>query len=322
MAANIDSMMYVGDKPWHGLGTRLENAATSAEAITAAGLDWQVAKKPLFLDGGRPLPKVFATVRGDTGAVMGVVRNVYQPLQNKDAFRFFDATVGVREAMYHTAGALGDGECVWILAKLPGYVRVRGDDVTEKFLLLTNRHDGLGAVTVMFTPIRVVCQNTLNVALQGEEAQARIRHTSTIGLRVVEVREQLGIINAKFTIFEEAAQRLASVQVNHQALKGYLEAVGLAPQNNDAASTRAKNITEEVSRLFEQGKGAELPSARGTAWGAFNAVVEYADYLRAARSKGTDGGLTARAKSILFGTGAALKQKAWDEAMALTGVRQ
>lgn len=321
MPANINSMMYVGEKPWHGLGRRLENAATSAEAIAAAGLDWQVSKKPLHLEDGRRVSKAFATVREDTGAVMGVVRGVYQPLQNKDAFRFFDAVVGVKEAMYHTAGALGEGECVWILAKLPGYVRVVGDDVAEKFLLLSNRHDGLGSVNVMFTPIRVVCQNTLNIALQGQEVKARIRHTATLGLRVEEVRKQLGLINAKFCLFEQAAQRLATTQLTQEAFQNYLKSVGLAPSNGGEASTRAKNIMEEVSRLFEAGKGADLPGARGTAWGAFNAVVEYADYLRSARSKSADGGITARAKSILFGTGAVLKQKAWDEAMALAAVR-
>jgi len=157
-------MMYVGEKPWHGLGTRLENAATSAEAIKAAGLDWNVTKQPLFLEGGMQLERALATVREDTGAVLGVVGKVYQPLQNKDAFSFFDAVVGIKEAMYHTAGALGKGECVWILAKLPGVVRVVGDDITEKYLLLTNRHDGWGSATVMFTPIRVVCQSAIRSA--------------------------------------------------------------------------------------------------------------------------------------------------------------
>ena len=317
MSANINSMMYVGEKPWHGLGKRLENAATSAEAIAAAGLSWQVAKKPLFLEGGKEVPKVFATVREDNGSVLGVVGNVYRPLQNKDAFSFFDAVVGVKEAMYHTAGALGDGGCVWILAKLPGLIRVVGDDVTEKYLLLINRHDGLGSVTVMPTAIRVVCKNTIAIALGGHEAKAKIRHTATLGLRVEEVRQQLGIINAKFGIFEQAAQRLAAVNLNGRAFENYLKAVGVAPTNMGAATTRAKNIMDEVTQLFEQGKGAEMPGARGTAWGAFNAVVEYADYVRSTRGKDADAGLTARAKSILFGTGAALKQKAWDEAIKL-----
>lgn len=318
MTARINSMMYVGEKPWHGLGKKLDNAVTSAEAIKAAGLDWKVLKEPMFLKDGKQVKKAFATVREDNKTVLGVVGNVYQPLQNKDAFSFFDAVVGIKEAMYHTAGALGKGECVWILAKLPGIVRVVGDDITEKFLLLTNRHDGWGAATVMFTPIRVVCQNTLNIALSGNEMRASLRHTSTIGLRVEEVREQLGIIHAQFGIFEEAAKRLATVQLTRDAFTAYLKNVGLAPKDTEAATERAKKILEEVTQLFEMGKGATMPGARGTAWGAFNAVVEYADYVRASREKDGDEGAHARAKSVLFGTGATLKQNAWDKALALT----
>jgi len=130
MPANINSMMYVGQKPWHGLGTKLEKVATSEEAIIAAGLDWKVTKEPLFLKNGTMIESSYATVREDNHNVLGVVGRVYEPLQNKGAFQFFDAVVGIKEAMYHTAGALGNGECVWILAKLPGVVRVVGDDVT------------------------------------------------------------------------------------------------------------------------------------------------------------------------------------------------
>lgn len=316
MAANINSMMYVGEKPWHGLGTKLEKVATSAEAIIAAGLDWKVKKEPLFLKDGTRVEGSFATVREDNHHILGVVGKAYEPFQNKPAFSFFDAIAGIKEAMYHTAGALGNGECVWILAKLPGIVRVVGDDVTEKYLLLTNRHDGFASVQVMFTPIRVVCQNTLNIALKGNEIKASLRHTQTIGLRVDDVRKQLGIINAQIGIFEQAAQSLAKVSMTGAGLSDYLKKVGLV-KDEEKQSTRAKNIMDEVSRLFEMGKGNNLPGVRGTAWAAFNAITEYTDYFRPARNQNGDGGLNARAKSILFGTGAALKQKAWDEAIAL-----
>jgi len=317
MPANINSMMYVGEKPWHGQGQRLENAATSAEAITAAGLDWAVSKKPLFLEDQTKVTKAYATVREDTKQVLGVVGKVYHPLQNKSAFLFFDAVVGVKEAVYHTAGSLGQGECVWILAKLPGIIRVLGDDITEKYLLLTNRHDGFGSATVMFTPIRVVCQNTLNVAINSSDVRASLRHTPTIGLRVDEVRQQLSIIHAQFGIFEEAAKRLASIFRFKESFSNYLKNVGLIPSDTEKATTRAKKIMEEVSRLFEEGKGANMPSARGTAWGALNSVIEYADYLKPIRTKSGEGNFDARAKSILFGSGADLKQRAWDVALSL-----
>lgn len=317
MSANVNSMMYVGQTPWHGFGKKLDKAATSAEAISAAGLDWKVNKEAVFLSNGVQVPSSFATVRQDTGKVLGVVGKVYEPLQNRDAFRFFDSVVGIKEAMYQTAGSLGKGECVWILAKLPGIVRVVGDDVTEKYLLLTNRHDGLGAVQVFFTPIRVVCQNTLNIALKGEGTKASLRHTTTIGMKVEEVRKQLGIIHASFGIFEEAARRMATVQLTTEAFNNYIKKSGVIPDDEEKLGTRAANVRDELTRLFEYGKGADLPGSKGTVWGAFNAVAEYVDYFKPARGQGKSDREDSRAKSILFGSGLSLKQTAWDAALEI-----
>jgi phage/plasmid-like protein (TIGR03299 family) len=311
MSHNINSLFYYEEKPWHHLGKKVEAAQTSAGAIVAAGLDWRVNKVQLQRTDGVEV-NAFATVREDTRATLGVVGYVYRPLQNKEAFSFFDAIVGEKAAIYHTAGALGDGETVWILAKLPGYIRVVGDDVSEKYLLLANRHDGGGAVRVQFTPIRVVCQNTLNIALTGAERSFRARHTGALGQRVKTVQDYLGIVDAKSALFEEAARKLATVQLTQEAWKNYAKASGLVPETpeGERPSSRAYQIIEDVSRLFERGKGQDLPGARGTAWGAFNAVVEYVDYVRSTRND-------KRAESLLFGSGAQIKQAAWDNALAL-----
>lgn len=314
MAHNLNSMMYTGAKPWHGLGTKLDNVATAEEAIKAASLDWKVTKEPIYLKDGREIGDKFATVREDTKDILGIVGHVYRPLQNKEAFSFFDAVVGSKDAIYHTAGALGVGERIWILAKLPGEIQVIGEDVTEKYLLLTNTHDGSGAINMMFTPIRVVCQNTLNVAMRDNVRKQSVRHTGTMGLRVADVAEGLGIIHQRFEAFGEAARALTKVQVNIQGWEHYAKNVGLIP-NEPEMSTRAKNILEEVSSLFEYGKGNNLPGVKGTAWAAFNAVTEYVDHVRTA--KGSDSKLESRANSLLFGSGAALKQKAWDKALQL-----
>lgn len=317
MAHNINSMMFYGEKPWHKLGNEVKEAQTSEQAIVAAGLNWNVKQSPVeFMSNGfiKKDPTHMVNYREDTGDMLGIVGDGYKILQNKQAFSFFDAIVGVKESMYHTAGALGKGERIWMLAKLPGYIRTVGDDITEKFLLLSSSHDGSQAVTVMFTPIRVVCQNTLNIAVGAKSNRVSVRHTLNMGLRVGEIQKELGIINQRFTMFEQATQQLAMKQVTSEVLAKFVKDSGLIPKETDEKeqSTRAYNIMEEVSRMFEYGKGADLPGAKGTAWGAFNAVVEYVDHKR-----GGDN-LNKRANSLLFGSGSLIKQKAWDNALALT----
>ena len=175
------SMFYVGETPWHKLGTKLENPATAYEAIDAAGLNYTVIKNPIVTvlrsNKIKTIANHFATVRTDTEEILGVVGSRYEVIQNRNAFSFFDALIGSDEAIYHTAGALGKGERIWILAKLPDYIRVGKDDVVEKFLLLTNSHDGSSFACAKLTPIRVVCSNTLSAALDGSEQEVRIRHT-------------------------------------------------------------------------------------------------------------------------------------------------
>src|ERR1035437_3760574 len=193
------SMFYIDEVPWHGLGVKLNGPATAQEAITAAQLDWKVVKLPLFAGSKRlPVPDRFAVVRrtGDliqrTDPVLGVVSNEYTPLQNRQAFQFFDPIVGQNAAIFHTAGALGNGERVWILAKLPGHIRVAGDDLTEKYLLLSNSHDGKSSVTIKFTPVRVVCQNTLTLAL-NEGNVYRVIHHADIQQTLKQTHEMLGL---------------------------------------------------------------------------------------------------------------------------------
>lgn len=314
MPANIQSMAYAGETPWHGLGTKVDGLMTSADAIKAGGLDWHVTKLPVqytFNGVVKETAGMFNNVRTDTGESLGVVGKRYQPLQNKDAFRFFDALVGVKEAMYETVGALGIGEKVWLLAKLPGYVQTTKEDITEKYLLLSNSHDGSSPVQVMFTPIRVVCQNTLNVALQGKKFS--VRHSLSMGTKMEEAREFLGLVNAQYTMFETLSKKLLSTPVSTKGFENYLVRSGVVPSINegDEASTRAQNIMEEVSALFEGGKGTDLKGIRGTMWGAFNAVTEYVDHHR-----GGDN-LAKRAQSLLYGSGAQMKQRAWEEALVL-----
>jgi phage/plasmid-like protein (TIGR03299 family) len=159
------AMMYSGEVPWHRLGTRLHEPATAREAITPAGLDYLAELQAIQTIDGTPVPQRKAVVRSDSRDILGVVGNSYVPVQNHHAFTFLDAVVADGSLRYHTAGSLGKGERIWMLAKLPNDIQVKNsDDVTEKFLLLSNSHDGSSSLRVFFTPIRVVCANTLAIA--------------------------------------------------------------------------------------------------------------------------------------------------------------
>jgi len=188
------AMAYFGQTPWHRLGTELNEPATAAEAINAAGLDYEVELHPLQTQRWINVPQRKAVVRTDTDDVLGVVGNSYQPIQNHQCFGFLDTVVADGCLRYHTAGALGRGERIWMLAKLPGAIRIKdSDDVTEKFLLLHNSHDGTSALRVFFTPIRVVCANTLAMAERhGHRQGISIAHKGDLQSKIAEAQEILG----------------------------------------------------------------------------------------------------------------------------------
>ena len=298
------SMMYVGDTPWHHLGTKLEKPATASEAIAAAELGFHVEKMPLKIEGlDIPVHDHYATMRTDTKDILGVVGSRYIPVQNRDAFSTFDALVGEGQAIYHTAGALGKGERIWILAKLPDYIRVRGNDIVEEYLLLTNTHDGSSTVSVKLTPIRVVCENTLSVALNGTEQQVRIRHTMQAIEKLNQAHEILGLSNKLFEVVKRYFTDMSDKFLNAVMFNQYVNKV-FPPPLFTMRSSYMKDVHEKIIELFETGVGAEL--SRGTLWGAYNAVTEYVDHYRlGARSD------SMRLKSMWYGSGDGIKKKAF-----------
>ena len=164
MAANVETMFYTREKPWHGLGTRVEEAPASADALRLAGLDWQVLQEPIFTDQGEVITGYKANVRDSDRRVLGVVSDRYRIVQNQEAFSFTDTLLG-SGVRYETAGSLQDGRRVWLLARLPREYIISGERISP-YLVFSNTHDGSGAVKVALTPVRVVCNNTLNLALQ------------------------------------------------------------------------------------------------------------------------------------------------------------
>jgi len=309
------AMMYAGEVPWHRLGTKLNQPATAREAIEASGLNYQVELKSLATTEGTAVPQRKGVVRSDSGDVLGVVGNSYIPVQNYQAFGFLDAIVAEGGLRYHTAGALGKGERVWMLAKLPSQIRVKGsEDVVDKFLLLSNTHDGSTALRVYFTPIRVVCQNTLNLAEQRGLGQGiAIMHKGDLHTKIQEAQRVLGLAERFYDDAEAKIDILASHIPTPTQLQDYFEA--LYPDPEDADNSRAKKVRENLNRIFETGIGLDMPGIEGTTWAAYNAVTEWVDHHRPTRSSNPLERASRRLDSSWFGSGAKVKARAWNLAL-------
>ncbi len=320
MAHNLEirngeaSMFYVDELPWHGLGQQLSGPATAKEAIKAAKLDWEVMKVPLYAEQANSrvaLEDTFGIVRKDLWPgkgckVLGIVGSQYAPLQNADAFTFFDPIVGENAAAYETAGVLGNGERIWILAWVPENIVVVGEDVVHKYLLLSNSHDGTSSVQVKFTPIRVVCQNTLTMALSRGRT-VRIAHTRGLHARLHQAKDLLGIVRRGFAGIETTFHAMARVQVGSERLKEYLGLVFPDPADleDEAAVRRVSANRSLAERLFRQGKGNQQKGVSGTLWAAYNGVAEMVDHRRPYQTA------ERRLDAIWFGTAYGTKARAF-----------
>lgn len=317
MPHNIDSMAYYGDPPWHGLGINVPARATAKEMICAAGLDWRVemTQIPNVGAGAKAKARRCHLIRvprntSETAVPLGVVSTRYRPLQNTQAFDFFDPIIGDKKAVFETAGSLGNGERVWVLAKAPGEIRVVGDDCCSKYLLLSNSHDGRGAVSIKFTPIRVVCQNTLHFALTSGEKAHRVRHSRYMQDRLRDVQEPTAVMWQTFKAAEELFQSLARVKIDARRLDAYLELVYPLTDKQRKEQKRPARW-DRVAGLFEIGDVPMLVPSH-TLWGAYNAVTRYEDYRQA-----IEAGPDRRLNRVWFGQGADLKLHALTVADAL-----
>lgn len=303
MAHEIESMMYVGAQPWHKLGRKLDRAPTSVEAIRAAGLDWSVSLEPLYTADGFEIESHRAAQRDRDGRILGVVGAKYRPLQNAEAFAWFDPFVAAGEASYECAGSLREGARVWVLAKLardPAEI-VPGDPV-EKYVLLSNGHDGSLAVRVGFTPIRVVCANTLRLAHDDAASKLiRIKHTSGVAAALEDVRAVMDMADASFEATAEQYRALARHQVHAGDLERYVSQVFELQPDRDGG--RKSRVQTAVAEYFENGQGNTLPGVRGSWWAAYNAVTEYLTHGR-----GSDD--ATRLDSAWYGDGAARNGRA------------
>lgn len=331
------SFFSVQQKAWHGLGQIVDQHPTSGEAIQYAGLDYEVVKSPLFTKNSGiietangmeigscelKVPDYFANVRADNNAVLGVVGKDYHIVQNRDAFNFFDAIVSGGEGiLYETAGALGNGERIFITAKLPDYIRVgNDDDVTEKYIFLTNSHDGSGSITAAFTPIRIVCQNTLNASLRSMTNVVRIKHTSGAKQRIDNAHKIMGLANKLSEQLEGIFNQWAKVRVTDEEVKKLIQ-LALCPNKEtldlikkgaeDEISTMFKNTVEDAFAYAMISDTQQMNTTKGTLFGAYNAVTGYYQNVRTYRDN------EAKLQSIVMGGTAQLKsQSAFDLCIA------
>ncbi|WP_183573753.1 DUF932 domain-containing protein [Mucilaginibacter sp. X5P1] len=326
------SFFSTKEKAWHNLGQVVDRYPTSAEAIEFAGLDYIVEKRPLFTkvtenhtgdsDTDIIIPEVmvpnyFATIRADTDQVLGVVGNDYEVVQNRDAFSFFDAIVGGGDGiLYETAGALGKGERIFITAKLPGYIRVGSDDVIEKYLFLTTSHDGLGSIMAAFTPIRVVCNNTLHAAVKNMTNCIKIRHTQSAKERLLQAHKVMNLTNTMSEELNGIFNRWARVRITDKELLKLVQQA-MAPsrevlvkvlndENMDEYSSRFINTVERVCEYGFSNETQQMPTTKGTLFGAYNAITGYFQNVMHYKND------KAKLKSILFGNGFNKTQSAFN----------
>lgn len=295
-----------GQPAWHGLGQVLQNPLTAAEAIQEASLDFTVIKTPVQYTWEEELHTTndeFVTMRTDTKRKLGVVGAVYEPLQNHEAFGFFDALVEENEAVYHTAGVLDNGRRVWILAKFPQNITIKGVDTIEQYCLLYNSHDGSSGAVALLTDVRVVCNNTLNAAINGAKNKVVIRHTKNVVENLKAAHRILGLHNEYATIMTQAYDALAAKKVNNKFVEDFFSQ--MYPRKEDTkGTTNGDRIREAVMESFEASPGSELVSAHGTAFGIYNAVTHYTNHTRTYKTADN------RLNSIWFGSGARIDQKA------------
>lgn len=306
----------VKEKPWHNLGQIISDYPTSTEAIEHSGLNYEVIKTPLYTEYSEnekiTVSDLYSTLRTDTQTVLGVVGKDYQIVQNKDAFSFFDSIVGGDGILYETAGALGKGERIFITAKLPDYIRVGKDDLIEKYLFLTTSHDGSGSITAAFTPIRIVCANTLNAALRNQTNTVRIRHTSNAQSRLEQAHKVMGISDQLSSDLENIFNHWAKVRISDKEVKKLIT-LALAPSpvivnqlKNDEIeelSSCFSNIIENAYRYALSDETQLMTTTEGTLFGAYNAVTGYFQNVRTYKSS------EAKLKSLLLGGNAQLRSQ-------------
>lgn len=310
MAHMVETMAYAGAVPWHGLGVQVPNDLSPAQMLEKAGLDWTVQKIPAFadIDGHKTNVGWSALVRSSDHEMLSVVSNDWNPVQNHEAFEFFHEYCAAGDMEMHTAGSLRGGQIVWVLAKIKQSFELFKGDTVESFLLFTNPHKFGQSIDVRFTPIRVVCNNTLTLSL-SQNADRMVKKSHRTEFDAAQVKEQLGIATDKLAKYKEMAAFLGSKRYTNETLKEYFNRIFPVLAYNKEKGPQRKELSKSATLALETiatQPGAQF--AEGSWWQAFNAVTYLTDHKI---GKSADNRLT----SAWFGPNKNLKVKALETAV-------
>ena len=320
MAHLIDSMAYVGETPWHELGNALPAKQPIEVWAQKAGMDWQILETPVCfmaekagaLGSIKTFPEQKVLYRSDSHKPLSVVSDRYQVVQPREVLEFYRDLTEISGYELETAGVLKEGRKFWALARTGKETVLKGNDCVKGYLLLATSCDGTLATTATPTTIRVVCNNTLSIALNGATSAIKVPHRTSFDAQAV--KKQLGVAVSQWDGFMYRMRTLSERKVkSHEALNYFLRVLC----NSDTAQDSGRGLVNEralkkVQAMYEgHGRGAELDAAKSTAWGLLCSITEYVDHEK--RSRGPE----YRLDSAWFGQGAVLKQRALDEALAL-----
>jgi phage/plasmid-like protein (TIGR03299 family) len=283
MSHQVESLAVYRTPAWHKLGNVVTEVMTAEDAMHEGGLSWFVNKEPVFTADGNPVEGLYVTRRMTDGRILSPygVGELYQVIQNTDMFKFFDAVFD-RESgrYYHTAGSLKKGQVVFLLAKIPGDFFLPGtDDCIQSYVLLASSHDGSLNLIAKTTNVRVVCSNTLSMALKGIGQSVRIKHTANFEVPLSEAHRVLGLAEKYTGALQEASEALLRKQIEQKAMAQFLEI--MFPSRREAEAEPPKQtITarQSVENLFADAPTNNLFGIKGTAWSLYNAMVEYVDH--------------------------------------------
>lgn len=279
MPHEVESMFSVREKPWHYAMTKdatkiIQEAPNSQEALIAAGLDWTVQSNPIYTESGLLIPGYKVNTRNTDNATLGVVSDRYKVVQNSEAFAFTDELIG-EGCKYETAGSLRGGKTVWMLAQMPEKLNVVGDEV-DPYICFSNTHDGSSSVRVMMTPVRVVCNNTLNLALNSATRAWSTRHIGDIDSKLEDAKQTLGLAQSYMKALDETGDYLANTRIDEEQIRQFLDTLFKV---EEGSGDRAKANAEQAKTQFMACYFApDIAKFQNTAWGVVNAASDFATH--------------------------------------------